>query len=432
MKNFVFLVIIIPFLTLAQHTIKGTFSPAESFTFAILYQSTPEGVSYINQAKTNNDGTFSISLDSQAEAGIYKLVYAIPPESNNFDVFYNGKENITLHFDLEKGLTFTESTDNMLWETYTDSISKFNGQISAFYSSENSNKKDIKKIFKTLEKTQIQYEETATGTMVLPFIKSNRTYIPEDYEDITTYSSNLKKYYFDYFEFNNKWVQSSDFLTERVQAYVFAMPENVAAYQQAIDDVVNAVGDNDHVKIILLETLWQQMLNNEQPEVANYISDTYLLLLAQTNNRKDLEEALRNYSKTSIGKKAMDFDFTYLDENKPIKTSLYSFTQKTLLIFWSSSCSHCLEELPKVKLLMEKYPDMTVIAYGLEDGVKNWKKTIVDFPEFIHTYDLEKWEGQVVKDYGVESTPSYFILDTDKTILAKPDTVEALQTYLEK
>ena len=44
-----------------------------------------------------------------------------------------------------------------------------------------------------------------------PFIKSNRTYIPDVYEDVSTYSANLKKHYFDYMDFSNPLLLSSDF-----------------------------------------------------------------------------------------------------------------------------------------------------------------------------------------------------------------------------
>lgn len=434
MKKHILILLLFPIMLFSQHDIKGVFSPAESFTFALLYKSTPEGASYINQSKIESDGSFVFNLDQNAQTGIYKIVYAIPPEDNNFEVFYNGREHVTFHFDLDKGLSFSESSENILWHTYTDSISKLNGEISKLYASNSPNKTSLEAVFKTLDKTQDDFEKQAANMMVLPFVKSNKMYVPKAFEDVETYSVNLMTHYFDAIDFGNPLIQSSDFLINRVEAYVFAMPENENAYKKAIDHVVKAVGDqNSQTKIYLLETLWQHMLNNNQASVATYISDTYLLPLAKAFNRADLEQVLVNYNKTAIGKKATDFKFTYLEKKKPIKTSLYEvdMPHKGLLIFWSSTCSHCLQELPKVKAIMEKHPDVKVIAYGLEDGVLNWKKTITDFPGFIHTYDLGKWDSPLVEDYGVQATPSYFILDSDKTILAKPEHAEDLEAYFQ-
>lgn len=433
MKKWLLLFSVLPQFLLSQHSIRGNFSPAEEFTYAFLYKNTPSGADYIDRAKLKSDGSFTIKMEEDAVPGIYKIVYATPPEDNNFNFFYDCKEDVVLNFDLETGLSFTSSNDNMLWDSYLSDISNINGQISAYYSSENTNQKTIESIFKNLRETQSSYEKAAENSQVLAFIKSNRTYIPESFEDINTYSKNLKTHYFDNIEFDNTLLQSSEFLSERVLAYIYAMPPNTESYNQAIDDLANAIGDNSLTKMNLLEVVWTHMLGAGQDTVANYISDNYLLALAKENNNELLIEVLQEYKNTAIGNKAIDFDFTYLLDDKPVKTSLHSLdkSDRYLLIFWSSTCSHCLEELPKVKTLMNQYPEIMVIAYGLENSVRNWKKTITEFPNFLNTYDLDQWESPVVKDYGVHATPSYFILDKNKTIMAKPDDVEELQEFLE-
>lgn len=433
MKKLLYLILIIPQIFAAQYSIKGVFAPANEFTYAFLYINTPSGVNYIDRAKIKTDGSFIIHPNETLEPGIYKIVYATPPEDNNFNFFYNGKEEIDLNFDLELGLSFTSSTENILWDDYLKDISNINTQISAFYSSDNPNKKNVVSIFKNLHETQIAYEKTAENTQVLEFIKSNRTYNPLTYEDLTTYSNNLKSHYFDHIDFNNELLQSSEFLTERVLAYIYALPQEKSAYNEAVDKIVDAVGENNIAKMNLLEAIWTAMLESENDAVANYISDTYLLDLAKENNNELLIEVLEEFKNTAIGNKAVDFKFSYILDGKTVNTSLYELesTNKYLLIFWSSTCSHCLEELPKVKALMKAYPDINIIAYGLENDVRNWKKTITQFPEFLNTYDLAKWDSPTVKSYGVHATPSFFVLDKNKTILDKPENVDDLKNYLE-
>ena len=433
MKKLLLIILILPQLVLTQNSIKGTFSPAKEFTYAFLYKNTPTGADYIDRAKVKSDGSFTIEMESEATSGIYKIIYATPPEENNFNFFYDGKEDVVLKFDLETGLSFISSSDNMLWEKYLSDISNINQQISEYYTSESTNKKAINAIFENLAGTQKSYEETAKNSQVLAFIKSNRTYIPPEYEDINTYSKNLKDHYFDYIDFENKLLQSSDYLTDRVLAFIYAMPPTTRAYSDAIDDLVVAIGNKSILKMNLLEAVWTAMLQSEQDAVANYISDNYLLDLAKQNNNELLVEVLQEYKNTAIGNKAVNFEFTYLLDDTPINTNLYELdtADRYLLVFWSSTCSHCLEELPKVKTLMDQYPDVAVIAYGLEESVRNWKKTITNFPNFIHTYDLGKWDSPVVKDYAVHATPSFYILDKDKTILAKPEHVEDIEAFLD-
>ena len=72
---------------------------------------------------------------------------------------------------------------------------------------------------------------------------------------------------------------------------------------------------------------------------------------------------------------------------------------------------------------MEKCAYM-VIAIGLEDEPYAWRNKIHDFPEFINVLGLGKWQNEIGKNYGVNATPSYFILDKDKKIIAKPEAFE--------
>ena len=87
---------------------------------------------------------------------------------------------------------------------------------------------------------------------------------------------------------------------------------------------------------MILENLWKIMIDKQQPEVVNYISDIYLLPLAKATNKTSLIEALEDYNKSAIGKKATDFNFTYLENNKAIKTTLYNFntSKKTHFLFF--------------------------------------------------------------------------------------------------
>jgi protein-disulfide isomerase len=101
-----------------------------------------------------------------------------------------------------------------------------------------------------------------------------------------------------------------------------------------------------------------------------------------------------------------------------------------VIIFWSSTCGHCLEELPKIKDILADKKDLTVIAIGLEDEADNWQKMIGAYQDFIHVLGLGKWGNPTSDAYGVESTPSFFLLDKDKAIIAKPYDADALKAIL--
>ena len=90
-----------------------------------------------------------------------------------------------------------------------------------------------------------------------------------------------------------------------------------------------------------------------------------------------------------------------------------------------------MEELPKVKTLVADKPNLKVIAFALEDGKEAWAYTIKNFPDFTHVLGLQRWDNPTVRTYGITSTPTYFLLDQDKTIIAKPYAYEDLEKTLE-
>ena len=73
-----------------------------------------------------------------------------------------------------------------------------------------------------------------------------------------------------------------------------------------------------------------------------------------------------------------------------------------------------------------------VIAIGLEDDSYAWKNKILAFPEFINVLGLGKWQNEIGKNYGVNATPTYIILDKDKKITARPQKLEDVLQLLSK
>ena len=154
-------------------------------------------------------------------------------------MIYNGKEDVVLSFSDDEGLVFKASSENTLWMSYTKSMELVNMAISNFYTQESTGEKAFKDIFKNLKDTQNGFEDAAKGMMVLDFVKANRPYIPKQFEDVQTYSNNLKSTFLIHVDFNNPLLQSSEFLTDRVLAYVFGMNGSLDAevYKSQIEQL---------------------------------------------------------------------------------------------------------------------------------------------------------------------------------------------------
>ncbi|MCW3169796.1 TlpA family protein disulfide reductase [Chryseobacterium sp. 09-1422] len=112
----------------------------------------------------------------------------------------------------------------------------------------------------------------------------------------------------------------------------------------------------------------------------------------------------------------------------PVNTTAKSIAEvkadKKVVVFWSSTCSHCETELPK---LLEKYNELKakniqIIGLSLDSDKDSYTKKIVAFP-WINDSELRGWNSSYAETYNVHATPSYFILDANNKIISKPEHV---------
>lgn len=440
-KKLLFILLFIPAILIAQNTIKGTFSPASDYEWVILYKVTPTHSNYVADAKLNEEGTFEITLDSTHTQGMYRIVYAVPQDEFNFDIIYNAKENIEFTFNSETGIKFQASVENNLLTSYTNSMSMVSQSVGNFYRQQSTDSTALKDIFETLRTTQVQFEKIADGTIANTFIKANRPYIPDDYIEVGAYIDGLKDQFFDNVDFNDELLQSSNFLVDRVLNYVFGMSSKansgIEGYKMNIDKVVSEMQDATiETKKMLLGILWQQLSDANYESVANHVTDNYLLDIAKKLNDQELIDMLVQYRNVSLGNVAPDFDIEMLENKKKITKKFleYNVAEQYVLVFWSSMCSHCLEELPQLHELIDTMEEgkLKVIAFGLEDDEYRWKSETYNMPKFTHVIGLGKWENKVGNAYNVTATPTYFVLDKEKRILAKPTNINDLKKFLKE
>lgn len=440
LKRIFFLVILLPSLLVAQRTIKGVFSPAKDYKYALLYKVTPTVSVFVRNAEVQEDGSFMIQLDSTVTKGMYRLVYAVPQEDHNFDIIYNAKEDIALSFNSETGVEFQKSIENRLLDSYTSSMSMVTQRIGDFYRQEVKDSLGLAKTFKIQKDTQNSFEKAAKGTMALHFIRANKPYIPQGFENANSYIGNLEAHYFDAIDFNNETLLSSNFIIEKMFNYIFgvsAEDDEDANYKKNIDVFWSKIKNNTaEIKKSFLVEIWQQMTDLNNESVANYISETYLMNLAVALNDQELLNALLLYKNISIGSVAPDFSWETLIDKKKItnKLSELNAAENYIVVFWSSTCSHCLDEIPQLQTFVKNQEKgkLKVIAIGLESEPYKWKDLTYSYPTFIHVYGKGKWDNKIGHDYGVTGTPTYFVLDSDKRIIAKPENFEALKSWFEQ
>ena len=434
-NKILFLLLFFPTIIFSQPTIKVTFSPGKDFTWAILYKNAPTNTKYIAQSRIV-DGDLVFNLDKKATTGIYKLVYAVPQNDYNFDIIYNGEEDIELTFNLTGGAVFQKSNENIILNSYLTEMALLGKDLETKYLKENLDATTITSIFEKQKNLQKSYEEKSEGTLVQYFIKANQPYIPNEFETAANYIKNATTNYFTNIQFNDEVLQSSNFLIEKSLAYITGIETEGMSKEQSLNKNVDKVAAQTrsldlNFQKYFMGMLWENLVSYNLITTANYLAERYLIPIANQLNDTILVLKLTQFKNLSIGNPAPNF---ILDDGSGKKLSELDIAENYILVFWSSGCSHCLKEIPQLYQLSQELNSTKykIIAVGLEEDTFKWTNEIVKYPNFINVIKLKKWNNTIVSDYALTSTPTYFVLDKDKKFLEKPESFDALKAYLKK
>jgi thiol-disulfide isomerase/thioredoxin len=164
-----------------------------------------------------------------------------------------------------------------------------------------------------------------------------------------------------------------------------------------------------------------------------------LKVLNQTscNIDNDLAKQLESYRAMKNGNLAPDIVFAKdhfapgYASNIPQKLSEIK-SNYTAVVFGSSWCPKCTEELPEIAHLYPKWKGqgVEVLFVSLDEEKELFQGFVKDFP-FISTCDYRKWDSDIVNDYYVFATPTMYLLDTDRRIVLRPNSVKQMDAWVE-
>ncbi len=417
-----------------NQTILVKMQPA-AYKQVVLYASEGAQQKYITHGESET-GIFQLSIPTEAPHASYRMVYN-QETMDYIDFLYLGKSfEITFNpSDPNELPIFVGSEENTQYFKQLFTINRIQQKMDSIQI----------EIFKTentqaLSGLQNQYaikraegvewasllEKTEQNPLIKDILKAHERVLPQaPIQDPLEYLNFIKLHFFDHIDFNNTNMIHSSILLDKVMDYVFYLtvaetPESQnALYINAIQEVIQKI-QNETIKKGFIQALIQSFLQDENTEVIDVLFEKYYNLLPADQQNTNWKNGIQNQLKTAIGRTAPDFEFIF---NKNI-SSLYKLSgyKYYVIVFWSTSCSHCLKEIPMFYDYIKDRPDTKVIAIGLEtyDSKANWESEIYDYHAFINVMGLGKWENSIARDYNIHTTPNYFILDTSKKILFKP------------
>lgn len=104
----------------------------------------------------------------------------------------------------------------------------------------------------------------------------------------------------------------------------------------------------------------------------------------------------------------------------------------TVVVFGASWCPKCAQELPEIAKLYPKWKEqkVDVVFIALEDNKTAFEDFVKPFP-FVSYSDLKKWQSPIANDYYVFGTPTMFLLDKNRRIILRPNSVKQIDAWVD-
>jgi len=455
MKTIFTFLLLISSIAHAQHTVKGIMSPKlEKSDWIILYKIEGTKQVFVNNTSIKSDsievngkkevvGNFKLKIPSSAKSGAYRINYRL--EGETFVDFIYNKEDVSFIFNPdypEESITFSESDENQLFSAYIKTVSIAQQQLDsiqvAVLQNPNLNlKASYKKAKKNIDSIQNKFTEITEKKYIAPFIRANSRNNPNDIlTSVNAYMSNLKDSYFNTLDFSNTTLINSAFLTNKILEYVFYInfsedketKQNL--YKQSVETVLSKIKSQSYKKDVI-EFLIVQFEASKNIEILDYLFENHYNNLPQTLQNKKFIAEKKALFVAEIGRIAPDF--SWKENGKTFTLSDLNDAEIYVLVFWSTSCSHCLREIPLLHTYVENKKNVKVIAFALEDDAFIWENySKANLYGWHNVLGLNKWQNKVSKMYQIFSTPSYFVLDKNKKIIAKPNELKDVKEFFEK
>lgn len=216
-----------------------------------------------------------------------------------------------------------------------------------------------------------------------------------------------------------KYEEEYDAVSEKQQEYFMSFiknnPDNVVAHY------------------VLYRNNYMFELDELKDFVKNVDTKTKSYFLDKINDKIEVLQ------RVAIGNKYVDFTMADVDGNMVSLSELVGKSKLLLVDFWASWCGPCRAENPHVVETYNKYHEQgfDVLGVSLDQNKESWIKAIEDDNlTWKHLSDLQGWNNEASKLYGVNSIPSNVLLDSNGIIVAKnlrgEDLVDKVNELLNK
>jgi peroxiredoxin len=400
-------------------------------------------------------GFFYFILPEDTPPGIFRIIYADRVDSirtqNRFVEFIFNMENLEIFVaSSEQGPVpyFENSMENLVYSEFTEFELGYEAQLMSVYGKLNPIEGGVDAAavdtYAEIQKGRIAYMDSITGlypdlyavrimnAFRSPLIPGQLTH----QERIHT----LKKSFFDQAPIDDPMLLYAPVYTFKLIDYLslykldtLTKNQQEEAFMEAVDWIMLNVSREEELRGFVVEFLLEGFELLQMERVQMHLADHYLDEACESDIVELVLSRMEGYKKMTPGQQAPEFIIRDV-EGKDHQLSELGH-KYVLVLFWSSTCEGCRELLPELHdwYLTENTYDLEVVAISIDTSVANFEYLYKQLkPSWITSHEPLGWYGKVSSDYQVYATPSLFLLDSERTILARPGSFRQFHRAIKK
>lgn len=405
-------------------------------------------LNYLDSAHVYNS-CFDFYVSDTLQPGMYSIIFN--REHNSFiRILVNGREDIVFYTVFNKlldSMSFSKSVENTTYYSYLKHISLSNekknlvGRLIMISTDNPTFVKSLKPELSFIEANDSRYAaeliKKYPNTIASAFIRALTPIRVPAGADTLAYT---QEHYLDNIDFSNMALHRSDLLASAILNYISFVENKKGTFTELAEDyafifdkVMLKSAKNAAIYDFYRRELSNRYMYGNYDIIGNYFSEFYPEIPPQLpQGIQAVRNRLSKLNVVCIGKKAPEIS---LGESNGKPFTLNDIPNEyTLLVFWSSTCSHCTETLPYLEKLYEsqKSNKLEVVAISFDTDKKSWQDYLKpnNF-RWLNYSDLKGWQSEIAKAYHVKGTPTYILLDKSKWVISKPATFEELANTLQ-
>jgi thiol-disulfide isomerase/thioredoxin len=410
--------------------------------------------------KISKSGHALFSGSESLPQGIYMIVL---PGRKYFEILISGDQifSVTCNYpDFFNTLSFSGSNENSAFIDYQKTWVKMQDDIRRIEIRRQANKsdKDSVAILSGIQKNQEdkmksylhQVIDKNPGSLLALLIKAMlpvevpqivlppNTVKPDSVREIRNYLYN-KDHFFDNIDFTDSRILRTPILQGKLNVFftnvVIPSPDSINI---EIDRIIKKCSSNTEVFQFVAAFLFNHFRESEvmghDAIMVKLADDIYLSGKADWTTKKwrdDLKNEVERIRPNLIGVRAHDL---VMDTFAGTKVTLYDINKDFIILyFWEPNCGHCQEATPKLKAYYDKVKNDGIEVFSVCTTAERdkWEKYIKDN----NLTWINGWDPKRVTNfdyyYNIQSTPTIYILDKNKTIIAKKLPVDTIGSFIE-